>query len=84
MMKKDVIGLRQQYLPFALAASALGGIALFLPLVSLDWRERLRPFSSFRSTLGCQRAQQRTCTADCCSSCCAVSGFGRGQLRAAQ
>lgn len=36
MMKKDVIGLRQQYIPFALAACALGVIALFLPLVSLD------------------------------------------------
>lgn len=35
-MKKDVIGLRQQYLPFALGASALGVIALFLPLVSLN------------------------------------------------
>ena len=36
MMKKDVIGLRKQYLPLALGASALGVIALFLPLVSLN------------------------------------------------
>lgn len=36
MMKKHVIGLRQQYLPWALTASTLGFLSLFLPLVSLE------------------------------------------------
>lgn len=36
MKNKLVIGLRVQYLPFALGASALGFIALFLPIVSAN------------------------------------------------
>ncbi len=35
MMKKAVIGLRQQYLPYALGFSALGIVGMFLPLASV-------------------------------------------------
>ena len=54
-MKKEVIGLRQQYVPCALIAGALGFIALFLPLVSVGG-ERVSVLSAALAALSAAQA----------------------------